>query len=79
MPLPGAIADEQSANAQFLVAAGAAQKISEPELTPERLAASLASFTRETLLAMAIAGRKLARIDAADRVADACVAFGPAR
>ena len=27
---------------------------------------------------MAVAGRKLARIDAADRVADACIAFGPA-
>ena len=79
VPLPGAIADEQSANAEFLVAAGAALKIPQAELTPERLAAAIASFTREKLLAMAIAGRKLARTDAAERVADACVAFGRER
>jgi UDP-N-acetylglucosamine:LPS N-acetylglucosamine transferase len=48
-------------------------------LSPERLAATIESFTRETLLAMAIAGRKLGRRDAADRVADACVALGSAR
>jgi UDP-N-acetylglucosamine--N-acetylmuramyl-(pentapeptide) pyrophosphoryl-undecaprenol N-acetylglucosamine transferase len=76
VPLPGAIADEQSANAQFLVEGDAAVKISERELTPEALAARLQSFTRATLLAMAIAARKLARPDAADRVADACVALG---
>jgi UDP-N-acetylglucosamine--N-acetylmuramyl-(pentapeptide) pyrophosphoryl-undecaprenol N-acetylglucosamine transferase len=79
VPLPGAIADEQSANADFLVAGGAAQKIPEAELSPERLAATIGSFTRETLLAMAVAARKLARRDAADRVADACVALGSAR
>ena len=79
VPLPGAIADEQSANAQFLVDAGAALKISEADLTPERLAASLGSFTRDALLAMALAGRKQARTDAADRVADACVACGSGR
>jgi len=76
VPLPGAIADEQSANAQFLVDGEAAVKIAERELTPEALAARLQSFTRATLLAMAIAARKLARPDAADRVADTCVALG---
>ncbi len=79
VPLPGAIADEQSANAQFLVNAGAAVKIPERELTPEALAARLRSFTRPALLAMAIAARKVARSDAADRVADVCVAFGSKR
>ena len=53
--------------------------IAQAELTPERLAASLASFAREALLAMAVAGRKLARLDAADRVADACIACGAGR
>jgi UDP-N-acetylglucosamine--N-acetylmuramyl-(pentapeptide) pyrophosphoryl-undecaprenol N-acetylglucosamine transferase len=76
VPLPGAIADEQSANARFLVEGDAAVKIPERELTPEALAARLQSFTRATLLAMAISARKLARPDAADRVADACVALG---
>jgi UDP-N-acetylglucosamine--N-acetylmuramyl-(pentapeptide) pyrophosphoryl-undecaprenol N-acetylglucosamine transferase len=76
VPLPGAIADEQSANAQFLVDAGAAAKIPQAELTPERLAVHLASCTRESLLAMALAARKIARPDAAQRVADACIALG---
>jgi UDP-N-acetylglucosamine--N-acetylmuramyl-(pentapeptide) pyrophosphoryl-undecaprenol N-acetylglucosamine transferase len=76
VPLPGAIADEQSANAQFLVDGGAAVKLSERDLTAESLARRLQALTRETLLAMAIAARRLARPDAADRVADACVALG---
>ncbi len=76
VPLPGAIADEQSANARFLVDAGAAYVIPQPELTPEALATRLQSATRPTLLDMAVAARKLARPDAADRVADACVALG---
>jgi UDP-N-acetylglucosamine--N-acetylmuramyl-(pentapeptide) pyrophosphoryl-undecaprenol N-acetylglucosamine transferase len=76
VPLPGAIADEQSANAQFLVDGAAAVRIPERELTPEALATRLQSFTRATLLAMAIAARKLARPDAANRVADACVELG---
>jgi UDP-N-acetylglucosamine--N-acetylmuramyl-(pentapeptide) pyrophosphoryl-undecaprenol N-acetylglucosamine transferase len=79
VPLPGAIADEQSANAQFLVDAGAAVRVAQRDLTPEALASRLQSFTRATLLTMAIAARKLARPDAADRVADVCVAVGPAR
>jgi UDP-N-acetylglucosamine--N-acetylmuramyl-(pentapeptide) pyrophosphoryl-undecaprenol N-acetylglucosamine transferase len=80
VPLPGAIADEQSANAQSLVDAGAATKIAQAELTPERLAEALATCTRESLLAMAQAARKIARPDAARRVADACIALGtPAR
>ena len=76
VPLPGAIADEQSANAQFLVAAGAARTIAQGDLTPGRLAAELGSLSRATLLAMADAARSLARLDAADRVADARVALG---
>jgi UDP-N-acetylglucosamine--N-acetylmuramyl-(pentapeptide) pyrophosphoryl-undecaprenol N-acetylglucosamine transferase len=79
VPLPGAIADEQSANAQFLVDAGAAVKIPERELTAAALAAKLASLSRATLLAMAEAARKVARVDAADRVADVCLALGSRR
>ena len=80
VPLPGAIADEQSANAQFLVDAGAAAKIAQSNLTPERLAERIQSFTRDSLLAMALAARRVAHPDAAARVADACIALGtPAR
>ncbi len=76
VPLPGAIADEQSANARFLVAAGAAFMIAQIELTPEDLARRLRLLTREALLAMAMAARNIGRLDAAGRVAEACIAQG---
>jgi UDP-N-acetylglucosamine--N-acetylmuramyl-(pentapeptide) pyrophosphoryl-undecaprenol N-acetylglucosamine transferase len=79
VPLPGAIADEQSANAQFLVAAGAAEMIAQRELSVARLAAMLRGFDREQLLAMAEAARRLGRVDAADRVAAACIALRGSR
>jgi UDP-N-acetylglucosamine--N-acetylmuramyl-(pentapeptide) pyrophosphoryl-undecaprenol N-acetylglucosamine transferase len=79
VPLPGAIADEQSANAQFLVDAGAAHCIAQDALTPEGLSALFAGTTRATALALAVAARKVGRSDAADRVADACVALGTPR
>ena len=72
VPLPGAIADEQSANAEFLAAAGAAFKVAQSELTPAHLEALLGSFTRSQALAMARAARRLAKPDAAERVAEVC-------
>ena len=74
VPLPGAIADEQTHNARFLVDAGAAVLVLQSELSPERLAAFLGGCSRERLLEMAIAARRLGRTDAAERVAQACVA-----
>lgn len=79
VPLPGAIADEQSANARFLADAGAAVMVPQAALTPAALAERIAACTRESLLAMARAARKVARPDAADRVADACIALGTSR
>lgn len=79
VPLPGAIADEQSANAQFLVDAGAATTVAQADLTPEWLAGFLRALTREQLLAMAVAAQTVGRLDAADRVADACIALGAPR
>jgi UDP-N-acetylglucosamine--N-acetylmuramyl-(pentapeptide) pyrophosphoryl-undecaprenol N-acetylglucosamine transferase len=76
VPLPGAIADEQSANAKLLVDAGAAFAMAQDELSAGGLAARLGALTRARLLAMAAAARSLARVDAAERVADACVALG---
>jgi UDP-N-acetylglucosamine--N-acetylmuramyl-(pentapeptide) pyrophosphoryl-undecaprenol N-acetylglucosamine transferase len=79
IPLPGAISDEQSANAEFLSRAGAALAIAQRDLTPERLAAALGELTRERALAMACAARKIGRRDAADPVADGCVELGAMR
>jgi len=72
VPLPGAIADEQSANAQFLVNAGAAFKFREAELDPAKLAALLYGFTRAQALAMGAAAYRIGKRDAAERVAEVC-------
>ena len=74
VPLPGAIADEQTHNARFLVDAGGAVLMPQVELQPERLAEFLRGCARERLLEMAIAARRVGRRDAAERVAQACVA-----
>jgi UDP-N-acetylglucosamine--N-acetylmuramyl-(pentapeptide) pyrophosphoryl-undecaprenol N-acetylglucosamine transferase len=75
VPLPGAIADEQTANARFLVDAGGALALSQAELgAPDApLAAVLAALTRTDALTMALAAHRVGKRDAADRVADACV------
>jgi UDP-N-acetylglucosamine--N-acetylmuramyl-(pentapeptide) pyrophosphoryl-undecaprenol N-acetylglucosamine transferase len=62
VPLPGAIADEQSANARFLLDAGAAIVLTQAELT-------------SGALTMAINAHRVGKRDAADRVADACIAL----
>ncbi|HEY2816556.1 MAG TPA: undecaprenyldiphospho-muramoylpentapeptide beta-N-acetylglucosaminyltransferase [Casimicrobiaceae bacterium] len=76
VPLPGAIADEQTANADFLATAGAGYRVAQRELTPEHLATLLGSITRQQALAMANAARNVGRRDAADRVAEVCIELG---
>ena len=75
VPLPGAIADEQTANARFLVDAGGAIAMSQAELTGSDapLAGALAALTRADALTMALAAHRVGKRDAADRVADACI------
>ena len=75
VPLPGAIADEQSANARFLLDAGAAIVLPQAELVGDDapLAGILAALTRSHALTMALAAYQVGKRDAADRVADACM------
>jgi UDP-N-acetylglucosamine--N-acetylmuramyl-(pentapeptide) pyrophosphoryl-undecaprenol N-acetylglucosamine transferase len=77
VPLPGAIADEQSANARFLLDAGGAIVMPQAELTAadKPLAGVLGALTRADALTMAIAAHQVGKRDAADRVADACLAL----
>jgi len=77
IPLPGAIADEQSANARFLLDAGAAIVIPQSELAAPNgpLAGVLGALTRADALTMAVAAHQVGKRDAADRVADACIAL----
>lgn len=75
IPLPGAIADEQSANAKFLLDAGAAIVMDQSELVSEGrpLAGLLAALTRSDAQTMARAARAVGRRDAAERVAEVCL------
>jgi UDP-N-acetylglucosamine--N-acetylmuramyl-(pentapeptide) pyrophosphoryl-undecaprenol N-acetylglucosamine transferase len=74
VPYPHAVDDHQTRNAAYLADAGAALLVPQPVLTAERLAELLATLIgdRRHLLGMAQAARRLARPDAAQRVADAC-------
>ncbi|HJU22527.1 MAG TPA: undecaprenyldiphospho-muramoylpentapeptide beta-N-acetylglucosaminyltransferase [Casimicrobiaceae bacterium] len=77
VPLPGAIADEQSANARFLLDAGAAIVMPQDELqsADKPLAGVLAALTRSDALTMALAAHRVGKRDAAERVADECLAL----
>jgi len=75
VPLPGAIADEQSANARFLLDAGAAIVLPQSDLlgADAPLAGILGRLTRSEALTMAQNAHRVGKRDAADRVADACL------
>lgn len=75
VPLPTAADDHQSRNADWLVEAGAALKLSEGEGFVQRLAGALAELAADPARAagMAQAARRLARVDAAERVAAICI------
>lgn len=72
VPFPHATADHQSANAEWMRADGAATVIADAELDAERLRAEVAAVLDDParLEAMADASRRLARPDAARRIAD---------
>ena len=76
VPFPFAVDDHQTANARFLVDAGAAVLIADADLTPERLAGEIATLVadRPMLLAMAQCARALARPTATAELAGACIA-----
>ncbi len=72
VPLPGAPGDHQTANAMALVNAGAAVRVVDHELDGARLVAEVEALVAasEQRSAMALAGRSVARPDAASRLAD---------
>lgn len=72
VPLPSAIADEQTANARYLAERGAALLEPQAALTPERLAELLRTLDRTRLFAMAQAAYALGQRDATERVARVC-------
>ncbi len=76
VPYPHAVDDHQTHNAQFLVAAGAAQCIADHELSAALLAQQLQLLCadRAQLLAMAEAARRVAHADAAGELLRSCLA-----
>ena len=79
VPFPHAADDHQVDNALELSRRNAARLVLQPEFTPEWLAGWLAAVTRDELRTMAENARQLRRADAAEQVADACLALGAAR
>ncbi|MFO7857906.1 MAG: undecaprenyldiphospho-muramoylpentapeptide beta-N-acetylglucosaminyltransferase [Ectothiorhodospiraceae bacterium] len=75
VPLPQAVDDHQTANAGYLVQAGAAELLPQGELTPERLAEVLARLAGDPQQRadMARAARGRARPEAAETVAEICL------
>ncbi len=71
VPLVVSTTSHQRDNATWLATRGAGVHLPQAELTPKRLADTIAAFTRETLLAMATTAHRLAKPKAAARVADA--------
>ena len=72
VPYPHATADHQSANAEWVRENGAAVVIADPAMTPERLVREVGALFDDgsRLEAMAAAARRIARPDAARRIAD---------
>jgi UDP-N-acetylglucosamine--N-acetylmuramyl-(pentapeptide) pyrophosphoryl-undecaprenol N-acetylglucosamine transferase len=72
VPLPGAIDQDQFANAGVLAQAGGAIRIVQADFTPDRLAAAISALAAEParLAAMALGARTVGRLDAAERLAD---------
>ncbi len=73
VPLPGAIDQDQFANAGVLSQADGAVRIVQADFTPERLAAEISALAPERLATMAANARRVGRLDAAERLADLVV------
>jgi len=72
VPFPAAVDDHQTTNARFLVDAGAAWLVPQPEFTPEALARTLRTVQREQLQAMAEKAKQMQKTDAVAAVVAAC-------
>jgi UDP-N-acetylglucosamine--N-acetylmuramyl-(pentapeptide) pyrophosphoryl-undecaprenol N-acetylglucosamine transferase len=77
VPLPGALDQDQFANAGVLANVGGAIRLRQDDFTPTRLAAEIAALASNPpkLVAMAQAARAQGAPDAADRLADLVMAI----
>lgn len=72
VPFPSAVDDHQTTNATFLADQNAGWLVQQTDLTPDRLARMLTKADRPTLMAAAIAAKKLAKIGATAHIVAAC-------
>lgn len=72
VPFPSAVDDHQTSNARFLVDAGAAWLVPQPEFTPEALARTLRTLQREQLQEMAEKAKQMQKTDAVAAMVAAC-------
>ncbi len=72
VPFPAAVDDHQTANARFLVDAGAAWLLPQAQLTPVLLADMLLKMKREDLLIKGLEAKNLQKIEAVDLMLMAC-------
>ena len=72
VPFPSAVDDHQTTNANFLVEQGGGWLMQQKDLTAERLARMLEKADRPTLLASAVAARKMEKIGATEKIVAAC-------
>ncbi|NGX93697.1 MAG: UDP-N-acetylglucosamine--N-acetylmuramyl-(pentapeptide) pyrophosphoryl-undecaprenol N-acetylglucosamine transferase, partial [Candidatus Afipia apatlaquensis] len=75
VPLPGAIDQDQFANAGVLEKVGGAIRIPQNEFTPDRLASEISALAADParLTTTATSARSVGRLDAAERLADLAV------
>jgi len=78
VPFAAAVDDHQTKNAAYLVDEGAARVVAQRDATPAALAVQLEDLLgdRDNLLEMARHARAAARTDAAEKVAQRCIAAG---
>ena len=72
VPFPSAVDDHQTTNASFLVDQGGGWLVQQDKLTPDRLARMLEKADRPTLMAAAVAARKMEKTGATQRIVAAC-------
>lgn len=72
VPFPFAVDDHQTTNARFLVDQGGGWLVPQKEFTPDWLARMLQTAERPSLLAAAVAARKMAKIGATQGIVAAC-------
>ncbi|MDQ7076004.1 MAG: undecaprenyldiphospho-muramoylpentapeptide beta-N-acetylglucosaminyltransferase [Gammaproteobacteria bacterium] len=76
VPLPSAVDDHQTLNAHYLSDAGAALRVAQQDLLAGVFAEHLQGLLEQPkpLLQMAVQARRLAKLDATDKVAELCLA-----